>query len=324
MALWTEMSLPLTVTLLIFCCLLYQFVNISPVFPQVSSPSSPQGSRVGVYAQLARAVERQDWLQALQLVDLLQQHTEDPAQRRDLENYRLELEKYRSAYGDPPPPQWPFLHKPFVGEFPVTNLFDHDLPLGERDGNGRFVSGQGQVWIPDPLHPCGKSDGHAGYDWEMPVGTPILAAAAGRVTLAREEPEFFCPSLGRPVRGLRVRLLHEPELSEGERTDGRALPRWETLYAHLSQVGVQEGQVVAPGEIIGLSGDSGCASGPHLHFEVRRFDNTNSGQPAAVDPYGWFGSGLDPWSIHPLGAESLFLWQVGQAPSLGACWQGQR
>lgn len=268
MALWTEMSLPLTVTLLIFCCLLYQFVNISPVFPQVSSPSSPQGSRVGVYAQLARAVERQDWLQALQLVDLLQQHTEDPAQRQDLEDYRLELEKYRSAYGDPPPPQWPFLHKPFVGEFPVTNLFDHDLPLGERDGNGRFVSGQGQVWIPDPLHPCGKSDGHAGYDWEMPVGTPILAAAAGRVTVAREEPEFFCPSLGRLVRGLRVRLLHEPELSEGERTGGRALPRWETLYAHLSQIGVQEGQVVAPGEIIGLSGDSGCASGPHLHFEV--------------------------------------------------------
>jgi len=272
-----------------------------------------------VYAQLARAVERQDWLQALQLVDLLQQHTEDPAQRQDLEDYRLELEKYRSAYGDPPPPQWPFLHKPFVGEFPVTNLFDHDLPLGERDGNGRFVSGQGQVWIPDPLHPCGKSDGHAGYDWEMPVGTPILAAAAGRVTLAREEPEFFCPSLGRLVRGLRVRLLHEPEFSDGERADRRTLPRWETLYAHLSQVGVQEGQVVAPGEIIGLSGDSGCASGPHLHFEVRRFDNTNSGQPAAVDPYGWFGSGLDPWSIHPLGAESLFLWQVGQAPSLGAC-----
>jgi murein DD-endopeptidase MepM/ murein hydrolase activator NlpD len=157
---------------------------------------------VGVYAQLARAVERQDWVQALRLVDLLREHTEDPAQRRDLENYRLELEKYRSAYGDPPPPQWPFLHKPFVGEFPVTNLFDHDLPLGERDGNGRFVSGQGQVWIPDPLHPCGKSDGHAGYDWEMPVGTPILAAAAGRVTLAREEPEFFLPQLGPTGQGV--------------------------------------------------------------------------------------------------------------------------
>jgi hypothetical protein len=89
------MSPPLTVTLLIFCCLLYQFVNISPVFPQVSSPSSQQGSRVGVYAQLARAVERQDWVQALRLVDLLREHTEDPAQRRDLENYRLELESDR-------------------------------------------------------------------------------------------------------------------------------------------------------------------------------------------------------------------------------------
>jgi len=256
-------------------------------------------------------VERRDWAQALRLVDLLLQRSPDPAQRQDLEHYRLALESHRSSNGDPPPPQWPFLHKPFVGEFPVTNLFDHDLPLGEEDGNGRFVSGQGQVWIPGPLHPCGKSDGHAGYDWAMPVGTPILAAAPGRVTVARPEPAFFCPALGRPVRGLRVRILHEPA-------------GLETLYAHLSQIQVQEGQRVAAGEVIGLSGDSGCASGPHLHFEVRRLNPTNSGQPAPVDPYGWFGPGLDPWSLHPLGAESLFLWQVGQAPSLGACWQAQQ
>jgi murein DD-endopeptidase MepM/ murein hydrolase activator NlpD len=150
----------------------------------------------------------------------------------------------------------------------------------------------------------------------MPVGTPILAAAPGRVTVARPEPEFFCPSLGRPVRGLRVRILHEGESPGGIRL--------ETLYAHLSQIRVHEGQRVAAGEVIGLSGESGCASGPHLHFEVRRFDQTNSGQPAPVDPYGWFGADLDPWSIHPLGAESLFLWQVGQAPSLGACWRAQQ
>ncbi|PIK94067.1 peptidase M23 [Synechococcus sp. 60AY4M2] len=297
------------VGLLIFCCLLYQFVNILPGFPQSSSWS--EGSLRGVYAQLRRAVERRDWAQALRLVDLLLQRSPDPAQRQDLEHYRLALESHRSSNGDPPPPQWPFLHKPFVGEFPVTNLFDHDLPLGEEDGNGRFVSGQGQVWIPGPLHPCGKSDGHAGYDWAMPVGTPILAAAPGRVTVARPEPAFFCPALGRPVRGLRVRILHEPA-------------GLETLYAHLSQIQVQEGQRVAAGEVIGLSGDSGCASGPHLHFEVRRLNPTNSGQPAPVDPYGWFGPGLDPWSLHPLGAESLFLWQVGQAPSLGACWQAQQ
>lgn len=315
-------------TLLIFCCLLYQFVNSPLAFAQGSTEFGlrsnklkvQQGSPLGLYAQLARALDRQDWVQALQLVDHLHRQAEDPAQRHDLEGYRLDLEAY--AYppsGDPPPPpqppRLPFLHKPFVGEFAVSNLFDHNLPLGDGDDNGRFVSVQGQVWIPHPQHPCGKSDGHAGYDWEMPVGTPILAAAAGRVSLAREEPEFFCPSLGRRVRGLRVRILHELGSMNGKPT-----PRFETHYTHLSQITVQEGQEVTPDEVIGLSGNSGCSSGPHLHFEVRRFDGNNSDQPAAVDPYGWLGSGLDPWSIHPLGAESLSLWQVGQAPSLGACW----
>ncbi len=291
--------------LLIFCALLYQFVNISLVFAQ-----GLPGSLVDLYSQLVRAVERQDWRQALRLVDKLRRQERDPAQRQDLESYRLQLEQ-RASPRDLPSPL-PFLYKPFVGTFPVSNLFDHDLPLGDADGNNRFLSVQGQVWIPSPSHPCGKSDGHAGYDWAMPVGTPILAAAAGRVSLARPEPEFYCPALGQPVRGLRVRILHEVGSPQPQ--------RFETLYSHLSQILVAEGQRVAPQEVIGLSGNSGCSSGPHLHFEVRRLSHTRSGQPAAVDPYGWLGSGLDPWSIHPQGAESVVLWQVGQAPSLGPCW----
>ncbi|MEN9230609.1 MAG: M23 family metallopeptidase [Thermostichus sp. DG02_5_bins_236] len=298
-------------TLLIFSALLYQFVNISPVFAQGLTESARPGSLVGLYSQLVRALDRQDWRQALRLVDELRRQARDPAQRYDLESYRLELEQ--RVYPPPPPPQpatLPFLHKPFAGAFPVSNLFDHDLPLGEADDNNRFLTVQGQVWIPNPSHPCGKSDGHAGYDWEMPIGTPILAAAAGRVSLARAEPEFYCPALGRSVRGLRVRILHEL---------GSPEPQWfETLYTHLSEIQVREGQTVSPEDVIGLSGNSGCSSGPHLHFEVRRLNNTHSG--AAVDPYGWLGSDLDPWSLHPHGAESLSLWQVGQAPSLGSCW----
>jgi murein DD-endopeptidase MepM/ murein hydrolase activator NlpD len=303
-------------TLLIFCCLLYQFVNISPVFAQGLTESARSGSLVGLYSQLVQALDRQDWRQALHLVDELRRQDRDPAQRYDLESYRLQLEQRAYPGGPLPPAQLttlPFLHKPFAGAFPVSNLFDHDLPLGEADDNGRFLTLQGQVWIPNPSHPCGKSDGHAGYDWEMPIGTPILAAATGRVSLARVEPEFYCPALGRAVRGLRVRILHELQFPAEPQ-------RFETLYTHLSQIQVREGQTVSPAEVIGLSGNSGCSSGAHLHFEVRRLNNTNSGQPAAVDPYGWLGSGLDPWSIHPLGAESLSLWQVGQAPSLGSCW----
>ncbi|PSB67339.1 peptidase M23, partial [filamentous cyanobacterium CCP1] len=43
---------------------------------------------------------------------------------------------------------------------------------------------------------------------------------------------------------------------------------YETLYAHLDELLVKEGDLVAAGQIIGLSGNTGYVSGPHLHFEI--------------------------------------------------------
>jgi murein DD-endopeptidase MepM/ murein hydrolase activator NlpD len=261
----------------------------------------------GVYAQLSRAVERRDWAQALRLVDLLRQQLQDPAQLQKLEGYRRQLESYRQVQGDPPPPQWPLLHKPFIGDFPVTNLFDHDLPLGEGDGNGRFVSGQGQVWTPSPQHPCGKSDGHAGYDWAMPVGTPILAAAPGRVTVARPEPEFFCPSLGRPVRGLRVRILHEGESPGGIRL--------ETLYAHLSQIRVHEGQRVAAGEVIGLSGKAAVPAGPISTLRCAALTKPIPASPPLSIPTGGLGLAWIPGASIPWEQRACFFGRWAKPPA---------
>jgi len=44
-----------------------------------------------------------------------------------------------------------------------------------------------------------------------------------------------------------------------------------TLYAHLSKLNVRAGQRVTARDVIGLSGRSGNATGPHLHFEIRRW-----------------------------------------------------
>src|SRR3954471_18424364 len=89
---------------------------------------------------------------------------------------------------------------------------------------------------------------HPGMDIGVPSGTPIRAAAAGRVVLTQGEGSsggygnFTC-------------IQHTAAMS--------------TCYAHQSSIGVHVGQSVSQGQVIGLSGCTGRCYGPHLHFEVR-------------------------------------------------------
>jgi murein DD-endopeptidase MepM/ murein hydrolase activator NlpD len=86
---------------------------------------------------------------------------------------------------------------------------------------------------------------HQGLDFRVPTGTPVSAVNAGTVILAR--PLYF--------EGNCIVLDH-----------GQGLL---TLYLHLSEFHVKEGDQVAKGQLIGLSGGTGRATGPHLHLAVR-------------------------------------------------------
>jgi len=191
----------------------------------------------------------------------------------------------------------PFLQKPFTGEWDVANAMDHDYPVEFEDNNGRAITSWGEQ--------AAFFDSHAGYDFMMPVGTPLLAAAAGTVVTA-EAATFFCPILNKNVTQLGVQIKH---------TFSNGLEYW-TYYAHMSRIDVAVGQVLAAGAPIGLSGNTGCTTAPHLHFQLDRVNGTNSGARATVDPYGWSGSGTDPWQANAKGAISTNLWKTGQAPQM--------
>jgi murein DD-endopeptidase MepM/ murein hydrolase activator NlpD len=64
-----------------------------------------------------------------------------------------------------------------------------------------------------------------------------------------------------------------------------------SFYGHLSRIDVAKGQRVRRGQVIGISGMTGTATGPHLHFGI--YDVHRSQTP--VDPYGWSGSYPDPY-----------------------------
>lgn len=187
----------------------------------------------------------------------------------------------------------PLLSRPFSGDSVPGNLVDHDRPIWPNDTNGYFVT-----WWGERI--TGMVDGHHGLDFPMPEGTAVLAAADGHVVSAGSST-VTCPD-GVKI-GINATVRHQV---------GTEL--FETTYVHLSRVDVQQGQTLQRGQQVGLSGSTGCASGPHLHFSVYRFVPSRNAF-AVIDPFGWTGLGTDPWAIDPLGAPSLYLWQPGQAPS---------
>lgn len=88
---------------------------------------------------------------------------------------------------------------------------------------------------------------HSGIDFASPEGTPVYACKSGTVALAAKMDPTF---------GNYVILSHSNGMT--------------SVYAHLSKMCVQKGDVVHGGKVIGYTGQTGAATGPHLHFEIRQ------------------------------------------------------
>ncbi len=123
---------------------------------------------------------------------------------------------------------------------------------------------------------------HTGVDIDAAEGTPILAAGTGTVVSA--DWGLFTEVAGNETDpyGKAVVVRHDFGYK------GQSLF---TIYAHMSEIAVVKGQRVETGDMLGLVGDTGVTTGPHLHFEVRlggnTFYNTYNPELWMSPPQGW-------------------------------------
>jgi Peptidase family M23 len=195
----------------------------------------------------------------------------------------------------------PFLYPPYPGSASQESIFDHSTPNYTYDNvvlaytgdiarkncpspppagtpppqSGVCNAGSGAYWSYS-LGDWVYYDGHDGVDYGISYRPVYAAADADQIVYAGWwDPQNHKVNLGIYVR------LHHPN-------------GYNTYYGHMSSVAVQAcsapGCTFVPhGEMLGISGTTGNSSGPHLHLTVRN--------PAgkSVDPYGWKGTGSDPW-----------------------------
>ncbi|WP_185016927.1 M23 family metallopeptidase [Streptomyces sp. RK75] len=114
------------------------------------------------------------------------------------------------------------------------------------------------VWVSQPYGVRGNwaAGHHTGVDLAVPEGTPVRSVGPGTVVFAGWAGDY-----GKAVT---VRM-----------PDGKY-----TLFAHLSEIHVTTGAAVGPGTWVGLSGNTGRSTGPHLHFEAR----AGRGYGSDIDP----------------------------------------
>ncbi|MGA7258891.1 MAG: M23 family metallopeptidase [Terracidiphilus sp.] len=128
------------------------------------------------------------------------------------------------------------LNSSYVGDWTVLADAPSLWPVDGRVGSG---FGERQ----DPIN--GEGAFHSGIDIDAPWGTPVRAAGDG-VVIATDQGAGY---------GREITIDHGHDLT--------------TIYGHLSSIAIVPGEHVTRGQIIGYVGQTGRATGPHLHYEVR-------------------------------------------------------
>jgi murein DD-endopeptidase MepM/ murein hydrolase activator NlpD len=175
---------------------------------------------------------------------------------------------------------WPFSNAFMSNCMQRKAVFGNIFCVTQYFGNTSFSTANPQIY---------NGHGHNAVDIAAPIGTPVYASLGGTVLgVGNTDLISGCYSFGKWVM-----ITHGNGLS--------------TLYAHLSEIDVTKGQQVDSRQLIGLSGMTGYATGPHIHFGVyategtqimtlRQFRGSTIGCADATMPVATFTAYLNPLS----------------------------
>ncbi len=198
---------------------------------------------------------------AAQLVDIFSAEVDFHRALRRGDSFQVVFE---SLMADDQPAAWAEAGRVLAGEFINDGQAHHAIWFSAgAEGKGEYYGADGRsknhTFLASPLefsrvtsgfamrmHPLQKHwRAHLGVDYGAPHGTPVRSVGNATVEFAGVRGGY----------GNVVELRHDKTQT--------------TLYAHLSQVDVKQGQKVEQGQTIGAVGKTGWATGPHLHFEFR-------------------------------------------------------
>lgn len=264
--------------------------SVSAKHDQLSSLGSnlnTQNKQLTVTKQTQQTLLSQTQNQESQYQNLIAQKKAQEAQfEKTLADLQAQLAPV--AAGSVPHPGSGVLNWPVSASF-ITGCASKKAALGNSYcvtqffGNTPFATANPQIY---------NGMGHDGIDIGMPIGTPVLSALGGTVlatgnTDIRSPSGQMCYSFGKWVM-----VQHPNGLS--------------TLYAHLSSIEVTKGQALTSGEEVGLSGMTGYATGPHLHFGVYASSGVQ-----IMDLGKWRGSGgtpcTDAGAVLPVAPDNAYL-----------------
>jgi murein DD-endopeptidase MepM/ murein hydrolase activator NlpD len=124
------------------------------------------------------------------------------------------------------------------------------------------------------------------HGWQLPITHPVTTSGFGYRWGRLHAGEDFAVSVGTPLASMSTGVVKFAGAMSGygNMVEVRYWDGTVSRYGHMSRVSVNLGQAMEPGQIVGLSGNTGHSTGPHLHLEI----HPRGG--AAINPLPWLTS----------------------------------